>query len=772
MNITYNEYSKAENNLIKVLLSKLIRYWPVFIILLAVLLTAAYFYIKSSTEYFEASASILFKDEKKGSDESKITESLNYLSSKKIVENEIEVLHSKYLMKEVINTLHLYAVIYDETSGKPKIAYKDAPILIEANNINSITPVLKVPFVYNIADNTVTINNNKYSCDTWVNTSYGLLKFSNNPKASNTNKKYFFSLKDPKAVVQSYLARLTITPVSKLSSVVTLRLIDELPQRAEDVLNGIITSYNTVSNREKVTLAQNTLSFIDARLRSVKHDLDSIEHKIQQYKSGKQAIDIGQQGQLFLQNVSTNDQKLSDINMQLAVLNQVEKFATNSSGNTGIVPSTLGVSDPLLNQLLGRLYNAELEYEKNKKTSGENNPVLLEIKDEINKIKPSILENIRSQKKSLEASKSNLNSTNSSYSNVIQAIPKKERDLLEISREQSVKTTVYNFLLQKREETGFSNLPSSLDYTIIDFPDGSLTPVSPNKKLIYLSSVFASLLLGIAFVLIKELFNKKITLRYDIENLTTLPIIGEIGFRKSKDNMLLDGQDDPFLIDQFQRLRTSFSYLGIDSLKKRILITSTIAGEGKSFTAAQLSITLANSGKKVVLLEADLSNPSLHQTFGDNRVVGISNFLLQEVEAAKIIKQTDYANLSIIPAGTPTNNSAALLVNGRIEKLLQYLEQIFDYIIIDSAPVGLLSDAYILSPYCDATLYIIRQNYSPKDFVQRILDENTRFNKFKNIAIVFNGVQPDSFSPEKYGYGYGYPNGKKMTKRIANKSGF
>jgi tyrosine-protein kinase Etk/Wzc len=761
-----NVFDKTENNLIQVILLKFTPYWPLFVILLMLSVAGAWTYIQRSTPFYEASASILFKDEKKGSDDSKISESLNYLSSKKIVENEIEVLHSKTLMREVVKNLHLYAPVYLENGGKAKIAYKASPISIELQNPDNITPVSKIPFSYNKSENYVLVDNKKYEVNNWVNTDYGTLKFIPNANAVVITQSYYFSLMDFKGAVQNYLGRLTVTPVSKLSSVVTIKLVDELPERAEDILNNLITSYKKVSNREKEDLASNTLSFVDERLKSVKHDLDSIEHKVQEYKSSGQATDIGQQGSLFLQNVSTNDQKLSEINMQLAVLDQVEKFALKGNGEGGIVPSTLGVSDPLLNQLLERLYQAEIEYEKIKKTTGENNPVLVSTRDEINKIKPSILQNIRSQRSSLEASKNNLAATNSSYSNIIQAIPKKERDLLEISREQAIKTNVYNFLLQKREETGFSNLPSSSDYRVIDNPDASLSPVSPNKKLIYLAAIAAALSLGIGFVVLKELLNKKISLRNDIESFTTLPIVAEISYKKrGKDNLLIDGKD-AILSDQFQRIHTSFRYLGLNSTHKRILITSSISGEGKSFTASNLSLTLASSGKKVVLLEADLSNPSLYQTFTNKELKGISNFLQDQVTVEEIIKSTEFPNLSIIPAGTPTNNSSTLFMNGKIESLINFLDDKYDYIIIDSAPVGILTDAYILSPYCDATLYVVRQDYSPKEFVQRIINENNRLNKLKNLAIIFNAVQPKAFSADKYGYGYGY--GYNATSKKSN----
>ncbi len=770
-----SEFSQQGNNLIIVLISKFLPYWPLFIILVAVFVVAAVFYIKRSVPLYEATTSILFKDEKKGSDESKITESLNYLSSKKIVENEIEVLHSKSLMKEVVKSLRLYAPVFDNKKSKSPMAYRTSPVEVEVRNIDSVPQVEKKEFLVNDAEKFVLLDGKRYALNTWVNTDFGTLRFVRREGVANTNRPYFLSLIEPKSVVQNYLGRLKVTPVSKLSSVVILRLVDEVPKRAEDILSSLINSYNKVSNSEKESLAENTLSFVDERLKAVKHDLDSIEKRVQRYKSSESAIDISQQGNLYLQNVSTNDQKLSEINIQLAVLNQVEKFAASNNNQSGIVPSTLGVSDPLLNELLQRLYQAEIEYEKIKRTTGENNPTLVSIADEINKIRPSILQNIRSQRKSLEASRNNLSATNGSYTNTIQSIPRKERDLLEISREQNIKTNVYNFLLQKREETSFSNLPSSLDYRIVDRPDASLTPVSPNKKIIYLSAILGAIIIGVCIVLLREIFNQKVALRDDIESFTSAPIIGEIAFRDNKDSYLLNKGEDVFLSDQFQRLRTSFHYLGITSSKKKILITSTISGEGKSFTASNLSLTIASSGKRVVLLEADLSNPSLYQEFGNKGIKGITNYLRSEVEAESIIKETEYPNLFIIPAGPPTNKSSALLSNGRIELLLRHLETNFDYIIIDSAPVGLLTDAYILSPFCDATLYIVRQNYSPKDFIKRIINENDRLNRLKNLAIVFNGLQPKAFSLDKYGYagyGYGYHNNGNSKKGKLPAGGF
>ena len=313
----------------------------------------------------------------------------------------------------------------------------------------------------------------------------------------------------------------------------------------------------------------------------------------------------------ILQNVSANDQKLSEVNMQLSVLNQVQKFVTDQDNNGAIVPSTLGVSDPMLSQLLDKLYNSELEYEKLKKTVGENNPTLVAITDQINKIKPNILQNIQSQQQSLNAAKQNLYSTNGNYNSMLQSVPQKERQLLDISREQATKSNIYAFLLQKREESELSYASTVSDHMVVDNAQAGSEPVSPKKMLIYLIAVVACLGICFAIIMIRESLTGKVLYRHEIESRTSIPIIGEIAFEKSKTPLVIEAGKRSFIAEEFRKLRISLSFLGIDATHKKILVTSSISGEGKSFIAANLAVSLSLTGKKVVLVDLDLNNPTI-----------------------------------------------------------------------------------------------------------------------------------------------------------------
>jgi capsular exopolysaccharide synthesis family protein len=442
--------------------------------------------------------------------------------------------------------------------------------------------------------------------------------------------------------------------------------------------------------------------------------------------------------------------------MQLAVLEQVEKYIRAKDNQEGIVPSTLGIDDPLLTGLLEKLYNAELQKERLKKTTGENSPLMLSLSDQIEKIKPSILENIQSQRQSLKASSKNLTSTNNNYSMLLQSIPEKERELIEISRQQNIASNIYSFLLQKREEAALSNSSTVADNRVVDRAESSLVPVSPNKKVIVLLSITFALGLGILLVIGKESLSNKILFRSEIENLTSIQIIGEIGYKKSTEPIVITGGTTTVIAEEFRRLRASLRFMGIGSKHKKILVTSTVPGEGKSFIVTNMDLSLALTGKKVVIIEADLSNPSLSEKLRVTSGKGLSTYLTGIHEPEEIIKRTEInPNLYVIPAGELPINPSELIMDARMEDLIAYLEKGFDFILVDTAPVGPLSDAYMLAPFCDATLYIVRHDHTPKIAVAR-LDKNNKINELKNVAIIFNGVRSRGFSKEGLGQGYGY----------------
>lgn len=756
---------EAEESLIQQIVSKYVPYWPMFLAAIIIGLGIAYAYLLYTIPVYEATASILIKDEKKGNEDSKLMESLDQISSKKIVENEIEIIQSRSLMTNVVKALSLYAPVFEEGPIHTVSAYIKSPITIQSPHPDSLTEFDKIYFSYDKNNKTVLLNNKyKYPLNQIVNTPYGTLQFVPNKYYNSSDTiahPLYFSLGDPKNVAQGLLGNLKADPSGKLSSVIDLSYRDQVPQRAEDILNQLIHAYDQSEVKEKDVLAKNTLAFVEDRLNVVAHDLDSIEKKVQQYKSGRGAVDVGTQAQLYLQNVSGNDQKLSEVNMQLSVLNQVQKFVTDKDNSSAIVPSTLGISDPLLSQLLDKLYSSELEYERLKKTVGENNPTLVSLRDQINKIKPNILQNIQSQQQSLNAAKQNLYSTNGNYNSILQSVPQKERQLLDISREQETKRNIYAFLLQKKEESELSYASTVSDHQVVDNAQAGSTPVSPKRIIIYLIGIVGCIGLCIVIITIKESLTGKVLYRHEIESRTSIPIIGEVAFDKSKTPLVIETGKRSFIAEEFRKLRISLSFLGINENNKKILVTSSISGEGKSFIAANLAVSLSLTGKKVVLVDLDLNNPTIAKILNVTQEDGITEFLTGQKEPEEIIKRVKaHENLFFISAGNLPENPTELLANGKVKEIIEYLDNIFDVVIIDTSPLVLVTDGYLLTGLCNATLYVIRHKYTPKMLIKRI-DENNQINPINNPAIIFNGVKVRGFFKNNYGYGYDYVYGNK-----------
>jgi capsular exopolysaccharide synthesis family protein len=775
MNVGRNRRNEdKEDNIMKQFVSKYVPYWPLFLFSVLLAIGVAYTYIRYATPIYEATATVIIKDEKKGNEESKLVESLDQISSKKIVENEIEIIQSRKLMENVVTDLGLYAPIYEKGDFRDVLAYTTSPVSVIASDPDSLVAFKRIDLNYNVNSREVVLNHKyNFPLDSFVNTPFGKLKFISNKyiNQDTAHKQLYFSLNQPKDLVSAFLSGLKAESASKLSSIVDLSYRDTNPIRAENILNQLIKSYQQSANEEKDALAKNTLSFVSNRLSLVAHDLDSIEKKVQEFKSGNQAVDISAQGQMYLQNVSANDQKLGDVSTQLAVLDKVQQFVnSNNDSKAGIVPSTLGISDPQLNQLIDKLYNSELEYDNLKKTVGENNPSLVAIRDRINKIKPSILSNITSMRQSLVATRENISSTNNSYNSVLQAVPQKERELLDISRQQQIKSDLYSFLLQKKEESEIAAASSVSNSRVVDYAQASPDPVSPKKLLIYAFSIV--LFIGIcgAFIFIKEFLTGKVLYRHEIESLTSIPIIGEIAFDKSKDRIVIEKGTRSFIAEEFRKLRISLSFLGIDSSHKKILVTSSISGEGKSFISANLAVSLSLTGKKVVILDMDLNNPTIDKILNVARDEGVTEFLEGEKDPEEIIKHIGgNENLFFISAGAVLpENPSELLANGKVDHLLNYLENIFDYVIVDTSPMVLVTDGYLLTGLCDATLYVIRHHYTPKLLIKR-LDENIHINPINNPAVIFNGVKIRGFFKNNYGYGYDYVYGNKDRKIVERK---
>jgi len=761
MNSHSNLPQSEEDNLLKRTLAKYMPYWPLFLCAIIAGVLGGFAFIKLSAPVYQAKATLLIKDEKKGNEESKMLESLNPISSKKIVENEIEVIQSRKLMREVADKLNLYTPVLEKVQFIYKPAYTSSPVTVITPDADGLQSTKEnIPFAVDTAKREVTLDAiYKYPMNQVVQTPYGKLEFLLNQKyrpVSNQNE-YFLSVTNPAELIPALMNDLSADGGSKLSSIIELGFKDTDPQRAIDILNQLIDSYRQSEINEKNLLASNTLSFVNDRLKDATSDLDSIQRKVQKYKSSSNAVDISTQGQLYLQNVSQNDQKLSEINAQISILNQVEGMVDNGGNyQGGIVSSAIGVGDPTLAQMLDKFGTLELEYEKGKATIGENNPKLLAIRDQITKIKPDILKNITTQKKSLSTLRDNITSSNNSYNSMLRGVPEKEKQLIDISRAQQGKQDIYSFLLQKKEESEIAYASTISDNRVIDYASVGNGPVSPNKLIIMAGFISLLLVLAYLFVNIRETMSGKIMYRKEIENATKTPVISEIAFAKLRNPIVIKYGKRSFIAEQFRKLRLSLSFSGIGTKGKRVLVTSSLSGEGKSFIAANLAVSETLMGKKVVLVDMDLNNPRQQDIFNTGNIPGVSEYLKGEKELKEVLfSLPEHKGLSLMVAGELPEDPAELLSSEKTTELIKALDKQFDIIIIDTSPMSLVTDGYMITNLCDLTLYVVRHGYTPKVLIKRF-DENLKVNPIHNPHIIFNGVKQRSVLTNAYGYGYGY----------------
>jgi capsular exopolysaccharide synthesis family protein len=553
---------------------------------------------------------------------------------------------------------------------------------------------------------------------------------------------------DPRIAVENVSKRLKVSGTGKMATIVNIAYEDEIPERGVDVINKLLDTYNSFSIQAKNQLAENTLVFLDERLQRVKEDLDSIEARVQGYRSSQGVIDISEQGKIYLENVAESDRRAADVGMQLAVLDQVERYVRSGASSTGIVPTSLGIDDPVLADLLQRLNDLELRYANLRTTTGANNPIVNSVANEIAKIRPNILNIVTNQRARLRASQSNLQQTVNRSSAQLRSLPLKERELLNISRQQATLRSIYDFLLQKREEAALTNASVISDSRLIDRPEAAVRPSGTGKLIYLMIAGVLAFVFTIAYVLLKENFTRKILFRSAVEEKTGIPVIGEILYIRNTS----DKVKSRVVKRQWNDIQAALGFFDKNLNNKKVLITSWQPAEGKTFVTTGLGTSIAATGKRVVLLDLNLYQPELSRKLEMKNQKGFTDFINGDVKAEDILYQTSWNDhLYLIPAGTISGNTIAMLLNPKWDELMSYLERQFDYILIDTPSVEQTTDARVLAKHTDKIVWVARHRKTPDTVLQTLKDGWD-----KNTGVLFNGVKGRGFLKRYYGHGFGY----------------
>ena len=753
------------------LLAQYTKYWYWFALSAALCIGTAYAYLKYyAVPEYAITSSLLIKDDKSGAPSADESFNLNLFAKSKNLNNEIEILESISLMERVTQALGLNITYHKAGKFRSTELYgKQLPIKVLVDRLSPDVTNQDIGLDIGQGTTFALEENGKrttYSFGQQIKRPYAdftVVADSNAQLlASYANSHLIVGLHKAKTVANNYRQSILIAPISKDATVVKVSMTDAIPERGRDIINKLVEVYNQEALEDKNQTATNTIQFLDERLKFLTRELTGVEKKVERYKSQNEVTDMSVQASSYLEQASDYNKKLSDWTVQINVLKSIESYLTKNGNQYKLVPSALGIQDPTLVALIGKFNELQLERERMLRTTELSNPLVVNIDQQLGKLQDNILENLRNIKNGLLITSNNLRANSGQFKSRIQQVPMLERQLQDINRQQETKQKLYLYLLQKREEAGLSLAGTVANTRIVDSAISTDYPIRPSKQIVYLAAILIGLLVPFCGIYTKGLLNEKVENRYDIEHHTVTPIIGELS-RNNQGPLVMTRGNRSSLAEMFRLIRTNLHFAAVNPDDKVILVTSSMSREGKTFISLNLGATLVLSGKRVAVLEMDLRQPALLQMLDMSTQVGITDYLQSEQIALESLLQPVplVDGLFVVGAGKQVANPAELMMSSKMGYLLHELREAFDYVIIDTAPVGKVADAFTLRNYVNQTIYVVRSRFTLKKQLD-IVDGILKSGKLPNPLIVLNDVPINT----KNGYGYGYGDEGNKRKRL------
>lgn len=757
--------------------------WKWFVFGVFVCLVFATLYLRYVIPIYSATATILVKDEKKGGLQSELAAFSDLGIStgvKSNVDNEIEVIKSRRIIKKAIQKLDFNITYITEGRVKAFEQYRDKPIEFVFYSASDEFYTTFKSFTLNSVDKNhfelFSGNQSKigtYSYGAIIDLNEAKLVVNKTLKGANNLEDFSINVNVSNVdnVTESYRGRLDVSALSKNSSVVALTIKDPLKDKAVDFLNMLIEVYNEDAIADKKFISENTLDFIQNRLKIIATELGDVEKNVEGFKKVNKITDIASQANLYLSNSVDFERELIDIETQIKVVDVMTDYI-KTKGKWDLVPNNILVTaDSKITTDFIAQYN-ELVIQRNRiyKEGTPKNTFLINIEQKIEDISNNILANLQQTRIALSINKSIKEKQNRLIKGKISEIPTQELESRVLDRQQKIKETLYLYLLQKREETAITLAVTAPISKLVDAAYSSSAPVSPKKNVIYFIAIALGILIPFSIIYIVDLFDNKISSRQDIEGKVSAPFLGDIPQSESEDE-IMNTNSKSSSAEAIRIIRTNMEFMLnkiSEHRSKTIFITSTIPKEGKTFVAINLASTIALSGKKVLLIGLDIRNPKIDR-YVKLPSKGLTNYLSKNNEDIHdyIVKLDDFENFNVLPSGVVPPNPVDLLMNKRVDEMFDQLKNEYDYIIVDTAPVNLVTDTLLVAKNADMFIYVIRANYLDKRLV-KVIENMYREKKLPNMSVLLN----DTKLRKTYGYGYGYGYGYNYIEDEAKKPWF
>ena len=768
---------------IQELLFKYLIHWPWFVGAVIVCLISAYIYLYVATPVYNISATVLIKDDKKGGSSNNVAglDELGLsglITSSQSIDNEIEVLRSKTLVKEVVNYLNLYVTYQDDDQIPSKELYKTSPVQVnmtpqEAEKLKTKVVIEMVLHPQGSLDVNVKMEDKEIQkhfekLPAILPTNQGTLSFfqTTDSISSKKNEEVGSPVQDmrhitatisqPMNVARRYCENLSIEPTSKTTSVVTVSLKNSSLQRGQDFINQLLEMYNRNTNNDKNEIAQKTAEFIDERIGIISKELGSTEADLETFKRDAGITDLSSDAQIALTGNAEYEKKQVENRTQISLVEDLKKYLGHNEYE--ILPSNVGLKDITLAAQIDRYNEMLIERKRLLRTSTENNPAIINLDTSIRATKANVQATLEGTLQGLFITKADLDREAKRYMRRISDAPGQERQYVSIARQQEIKAGLYLMLLQKREENAIMLAATANNAKIIDDAIADVIPVSPKRSIIYLAALCLGIVIPVVVIYMIDLTKFKIEGRADVEKLTSVPIAGDIPLTDEKNTKegsiaVFENQNN-LMSEAIRNIRTNIQFM-LQNNKKVILVTSTVSGEGKSFTSANLAISLSLLGKKVVIVGLDIRKPGLNKVFNlSSKEKGITQYLANpEMDLMSLVQLSDVnRNLYILPGGTVPPNPTELLARDGLDKAIEILKKNFDYVILDTAPIGMVTDTLLIGRVAELSAYVCRADYTHKA-EYTLINELFHEQKLPNLCTIINGVD---LKKRKYGYYYGY----------------